>query len=185
MNLRLKMAPLAAAFALVMVVTNASNAALVKRDIEGEVTSVDGASGIAVGDTVSGQVRYDDNDVGGSVINVLAESLELVFPENLVLDETDDIFFGSGGPTINFNNSGDVRGFLFDVDNIAAYGFNSLDFRTASSQLIFGFADGGSDVVRGELTVGSPTSVTSVPVPASMGLLGVALFGLWAATRKR
>ena len=93
--------------ALFIAMTGTSNAALIERDIQGTVTSVNGASNIAVGNTISGQVSYDDSDIG-DFKTTPTDSLEFVFPGGLVLTGADDPF-GAGSI---FDNSKEFNKFF-------------------------------------------------------------------------
>jgi hypothetical protein len=88
------------------------------------------------------------------------------------------------GPAVQLvpqSNNNDVRVDLFDVGAFDVRFFN----RTAGSNSV----NGGFNLVGGAaIDVGSEptiTQVTSVPVPATFGLLGVGLFGLGVMKRLR
>lgn len=168
---------------LMLLNVNIAQAALVQFSLTGRIDGSTGAYGLDVGDTITAFGVFDDSAIlmapytayfdsahGGNVMTVQAGSL--------TVSHTQDLSYASGGsPKLEFNSSGALIGVGFDAFLNGGGNFYS------GTLAGFQFEDGSFNFATGYWDA---SSLTVVPIPAAVWLLGSGLIGLAGfAVRKR
>lgn len=173
------------------------------------VTDITGASGVAVGDTLT-YVYLVDFETGGTVTNLDASvsSIEDAFSlyepsivydtstmDNFYVDYlSGNAYFGATGVANNFlelntgvNYYGPGRYTITGGDAIGVAGFQEPVQSWAISDVFFSLNVWGnqSERITGSVTLVDISNVSSVPEPASIALMAIGLAGLGFAGRKK
>lgn len=155
--------------------------------------------GLTTSDSVSAVAVYDDSIVPGAGAFDLAIDSDPTFSLTITLglfvfQETDDSFFGSGFPALNFSN-GNLVGIDFGITSFAFGAFPDLEVGRIPPQNERWFVDDfqnfppavtlleGTWDFANAVTVPVNTNVP-VPEPASWPLLASALAGLFIFQRR-
>ena len=178
----------------------AAHADVVTQVFTGEVTNVGAASGVSLGDTVTGTLIYDTDQVAASASSTVAKYASYSFTievDAITATQTPGSFLLVGN---NATTSITYDGLLTDGTSIGGAGFslldpsatafNSTDLPTdltlsdfTSFYMAIPFASGAlvANITNVETSI-QPTS--EVPLPASLPLFLVGFAGLWARQRR-
>jgi hypothetical protein len=164
---------------LLLLCTGGVQAALVNFTLDGTVDGSFGSPfGLNINDTITVSGAFDNTAISSSPYTVYFDQLHSgntlsITAGLLTLNQTqDDAYALSGSPRLEFNGLGNLIGFSL----------NSQPF--TSGALAFYVEDPDVNVATGVWNAGS-FSMTPVPVPAAVWLLGSGLVGLVGVARRR
>jgi hypothetical protein len=164
---------------LLLVCAGTTQAALVNFTLNGVVDGSSGSPyGLNIGDTVTASGVFDNSAISSSPYTVYFDQSHSgntlsISAGYLALNQTQDDAYALGGsPRLEFNSLG----------NLIGVSFNSQPF--TSGALAFYVEDAELNGATGVWNASS-FSMTPVPIPAAVWLLGSGLMGLVGVVRRR
>jgi len=168
----------------VFLAVGGAQAAMVNFTVTGEVDSAYGTPfGLDVGFTITVSGTFDDSVISTAPYTVYFDSANsssntmTIVAGSYTWDQTQDDSYGSGGPNLVLDGSGNFVGINFHALLLDGSAFDSFSST-------FAINDDAFNEVNGTWTA-STFSMTPVPVPAAVWLFGSGLLGLVGLARRK